>query len=171
MLLQRTLFTGPRAWVNQDLYARNCSGTALRARHHITLDGGGSLSTNTYFGRFPASYWQRWTRVTSVNATGTIDADPTVHTTILRRASALGGHARTDDEPGLHGPGTGPAHDARPRLHPERRRRSREGTHPTGHQCLRLPRPVRHERVTKAHVEVPRARVGAQRPGRGWHSP
>ena len=38
MLLQRTLFTGPRAWVNQDLYARNCSGTALRARHHITLD-------------------------------------------------------------------------------------------------------------------------------------
>ena len=75
MLLQRTLFTGPRAWVNQDLYARNCSGTALRARHHITLDGGGSLSTNTYFGRFPASYWQRWTRVTSVNATGTIDAE------------------------------------------------------------------------------------------------
>ena len=74
MLLQRTLFTGPRAWVNQDLYARNCSGTALRARHHITLDGGGSLSTNTYFGRFPASYWQRWTRVTSVNATGTIAA-------------------------------------------------------------------------------------------------
>ena len=89
MLLQRTLFTGPRAWVNQDLYARNCSGTALRARHHITLDGGGSLSTNTYFGRFPASYWQRWTRVTSVNATGTIDADPTVHTTILLRALSL----------------------------------------------------------------------------------
>ena len=106
MLLQRTLFTGPRAWVNQDLYARNCSGTALRARHHITLDGGGSLSTNTYFGRFPASYWQRWTRVTSVNATGTIDADPTVHTTILLRASDIGGHERTIDETVLQGPGT-----------------------------------------------------------------
>ena len=67
--------------------------------------------------------------------------------------------------------GTVPGHDDRPGRHHQRRRCSREGTHPTGHQCLRLPRPVRHERVTKAHVEVHRARVGAQRPGRGCHSP
>ena len=98
MLLQRTLFTGPRAWVNQDLYARNCSGNALRARHHVTIDGGAALTTNTYFGRFAASYWQRWTRVTAVEVTGTISADPNVHTTILVRASDIGGHERTIGE-------------------------------------------------------------------------
>lgn len=98
MLLQRTLFTGPRAWVNQDLYARNCSGNALRARHHVTIDDGAALTTNTYFGRFAASYWQRWTRVTAVEVTGTISADPNVHTTILVRASDIGGHERTIGE-------------------------------------------------------------------------
>lgn len=98
MLLQRTLFCGPRPWVNEDLYAKNETGLAIRTRHSISLQAGGSVTTNTYFGRFAASYWQRWTRVLSVNIRGTITADPDTHTTILVRASDIACHERTLSE-------------------------------------------------------------------------
>ena len=67
--------------------------------------------------------------------------------------------------------GAVPGHDDRPGRHYQRRRYSREGAHLTGHQRLRLPRPVGHERVAKTHVEVHWARIGAQRPSRGCYSP
>jgi galactofuranosylgalactofuranosylrhamnosyl-N-acetylglucosaminyl-diphospho-decaprenol beta-1,5/1,6-galactofuranosyltransferase len=41
-------------------------GLADRSRTSVSLEPNAQVSTNTYFGRFPASYWQRWTTVTEV---------------------------------------------------------------------------------------------------------
>ena len=38
----------------------------VRERSRVILDGHAAVHTNTFFGRFPASYWQRWTSVRSV---------------------------------------------------------------------------------------------------------
>lgn len=106
MLVQRTLFAGPRAWVNEDLYATIDSGSAWRSRHQVRLQPGGRISTNTYFGRFAASYWQRWTHLTSLTITGTVEAEPSALTTVLLRASDIAGHQRTVDESVIEGDGT-----------------------------------------------------------------
>lgn len=67
-LLQRVLFTGPTLTEPLDLYAVVEVGTAVRRRHCVTLRPSSRLSTQTYFGRFPASYYQRWTSVRDVEA-------------------------------------------------------------------------------------------------------
>ncbi|MGY2067506.1 glycosyltransferase [Blastococcus sp. SYSU DS0619] len=67
LLAQRTLFAGPTAEVPADLYCTTVSGVATRERTRLSLDGHATVSTNSYFGRFPASYWQRWTSARSVD--------------------------------------------------------------------------------------------------------
>ncbi len=64
---QRGLYAGPAPIVSKDLYAEVRTGSAIRDRGSIRLDPGTKVSGNTYFGRFPASYWQRWTTVTEVS--------------------------------------------------------------------------------------------------------
>jgi galactofuranosylgalactofuranosylrhamnosyl-N-acetylglucosaminyl-diphospho-decaprenol beta-1,5/1,6-galactofuranosyltransferase len=64
---QRGLYAGPAQIVSKDLYAEVHTGSALRDRGSVRLDPGTKVSGNTYFGRFPASYWQRWTTVTEVS--------------------------------------------------------------------------------------------------------
>ncbi|UOZ05020.1 glycosyltransferase [Amycolatopsis sp. WQ 127309] len=64
---QRGLYAGPAPIVSKDLYAEVRTGSATRDRGSIRLDPGTKVSGNTYFGRFPASYWQRWTTVTEVS--------------------------------------------------------------------------------------------------------
>ncbi|MEV6920344.1 glycosyltransferase [Amycolatopsis sp. NPDC051106] len=64
---QRGLFTGPAPIVSKDLYAEVHTGAAVRDRDAIRLEPGTKVSGNTYFGRFPASYWQRWSTVTEVS--------------------------------------------------------------------------------------------------------
>jgi galactofuranosylgalactofuranosylrhamnosyl-N-acetylglucosaminyl-diphospho-decaprenol beta-1,5/1,6-galactofuranosyltransferase len=66
LVAQRGLFFGPSALVPEDLYAVVASGTARRERTRVTLLPGSRVSTNTYFGRFHATYWQRWTPVPQV---------------------------------------------------------------------------------------------------------
>jgi galactofuranosylgalactofuranosylrhamnosyl-N-acetylglucosaminyl-diphospho-decaprenol beta-1,5/1,6-galactofuranosyltransferase len=66
LLAARGLFAGPSGQLPPDLYAKVGTGVADRTRHGITLRPRATVSTNTYFGRFPASYWQRWTTVTEV---------------------------------------------------------------------------------------------------------
>jgi galactofuranosylgalactofuranosylrhamnosyl-N-acetylglucosaminyl-diphospho-decaprenol beta-1,5/1,6-galactofuranosyltransferase len=44
----------------------------VRERDRLVLDGHASATTNTYFGRFPASYWQRWTSARTVAVTGSV---------------------------------------------------------------------------------------------------
>ncbi|GHG05762.1 MULTISPECIES: glycosyltransferase [Amycolatopsis] len=64
---QRGLYAGPAPIVSKDLYAELEWGAAVRERASITLDPATKVSGNTYFGRFPASYWQRWTNVSEVS--------------------------------------------------------------------------------------------------------
>ena len=66
LLAMRGLFAPPSPLVSELLYAEVGTGTAARGREHIALEPKTTVSTNTYFGRFPASYWQRWTVVTEV---------------------------------------------------------------------------------------------------------
>jgi galactofuranosylgalactofuranosylrhamnosyl-N-acetylglucosaminyl-diphospho-decaprenol beta-1,5/1,6-galactofuranosyltransferase len=63
LLAQRGLFFGPSGLVPEDLYSVVERGVARRERDRVTLAPGTRVSTNTYFGRFHATYWQRWTDV------------------------------------------------------------------------------------------------------------
>ncbi|MFD4182693.1 hypothetical protein ACFWPB_16470, partial [Rhodococcus sp. NPDC058514] len=66
LLVQRGVFVGMSPIVNDDLYVAFSKGSGDRERHTLRLDEGARAHTNTYFGRFAASYWQRWTTVTEV---------------------------------------------------------------------------------------------------------
>jgi len=66
LLTQRTHFAGPTPHAPDDLYCLVEGGVATRDRGRLSLHGYARVSTNTYFGRFPASYWQRWTPVREV---------------------------------------------------------------------------------------------------------
>ncbi|WP_439378891.1 glycosyltransferase [Amycolatopsis lexingtonensis] len=64
---QRGLYAGPAPIVSKDLYAEVHTGSAVRDRDAVRLAPATKVSGNTYFGRFPASYWQRWTTVSEVS--------------------------------------------------------------------------------------------------------
>lgn len=66
LLAHRSLFRSPFDSVPTELYAQVGSGRAALSREHVALEPWTTVSLNTYFGRFPASYWQRWTEVGSV---------------------------------------------------------------------------------------------------------
>ena len=72
LVVQRGLFFGPSAVVPEDLYSVVERGIARRERDRVTLSPGSKVSTNTYFGRFHATYWQRWTTVPEVEVTATV---------------------------------------------------------------------------------------------------
>ncbi|MBB5078411.1 glycosyltransferase [Nonomuraea endophytica] len=73
--IQRVLFRGPSEIVSQDLYAVVTHGPVSRSRTGLVLGPSAKVSCDTYFGRLPASYWQRWTTAREVSlharATGT----------------------------------------------------------------------------------------------------
>ncbi|MFQ6394802.1 glycosyltransferase [Nocardia sp. KC 131] len=91
LLLQRGIFTGPSAKVSDELYAV-VKGRAHRERLSLRLDKGATAHTNTYFGRFSASYWQRWTTVTEVRATMVLDVVAKAKVRVV--ASDIAGHRR-----------------------------------------------------------------------------
>ncbi|MEJ3651992.1 glycosyltransferase [Actinomycetes bacterium KLBMP 9759] len=66
LLAQRGLFYGPSSLVPEDLYSRVERGAAQRDRTSVRIAPNSLVSTNTYFGRFHATYWQRWTAATEV---------------------------------------------------------------------------------------------------------
>src|SRR5262245_5822499 len=66
LVAQRGLFRGPDAVCPEDLYAQIRVGNAVRERQRLVVQAGSEVSLDTYFGRFPASYWQRWTVVDEV---------------------------------------------------------------------------------------------------------
>lgn len=69
LVVQRGPFTGPTALVPEDLYAEVLRGAARRDRDRIELGPATLVSTNTYWGRLHATYWQRWTAVPEVRVT------------------------------------------------------------------------------------------------------
>jgi galactofuranosylgalactofuranosylrhamnosyl-N-acetylglucosaminyl-diphospho-decaprenol beta-1,5/1,6-galactofuranosyltransferase len=72
---QRGLYAGPAPMVSKNLYAELEWGSAVRDRGGVTLEPSSRISGNTYFGRFPASYWQRWTTVTEVAVEAVVTGD------------------------------------------------------------------------------------------------
>jgi galactofuranosylgalactofuranosylrhamnosyl-N-acetylglucosaminyl-diphospho-decaprenol beta-1,5/1,6-galactofuranosyltransferase len=72
LLAQRTLFVGPSPEAPDELYAVPVRGVVIFERDRMILDGHAIATTNTFFGRFPASYWQRWTSVRSVDLSAVV---------------------------------------------------------------------------------------------------
>ena len=66
LVAQRGVFQGPSQLCPEELYLEIVSGAAVRERQRLVLRPHSKVSTDTYFGRFPASYWQRWTVVEHV---------------------------------------------------------------------------------------------------------
>ncbi|WP_255375910.1 glycosyltransferase [Saccharomonospora sp. CUA-673] len=91
LLAQRGLFEGPSPIVSKDLYLEVVEGVASRDRETVTLEASAKATGNTYFGRFPASYWQRWSTVRSV----TVEAVVSGSGTLAVRASDIDGEIRT----------------------------------------------------------------------------
>jgi galactofuranosylgalactofuranosylrhamnosyl-N-acetylglucosaminyl-diphospho-decaprenol beta-1,5/1,6-galactofuranosyltransferase len=91
LVAQRGLFSGPSELVSQDMYAQVVEGLARRTRTTLTLQPNAQVSTNTYFGRFPAAYWQRWTTVPAVEVTAVVRGTGRV----VVRASDSRGEPRT----------------------------------------------------------------------------
>ncbi|MFJ5265695.1 glycosyltransferase [Streptomyces sp. NPDC088387] len=67
LTVQSWPFTGPDDGVPQDLYAAVLTGSVRRSRGALHLEEATHVTGDTYFGRFPASYWQRWTDVRQVH--------------------------------------------------------------------------------------------------------
>jgi len=67
LVAQRGLFRGPDPVCPDDLYAQVVLGSAVRERQKLVVHAGSEVTMDTYFGRFPASYWQRWTVVTAAD--------------------------------------------------------------------------------------------------------
>ncbi|WP_285485774.1 glycosyltransferase [Amycolatopsis taiwanensis] len=67
MLAQRTFFTAQSFLAPDGMYALAKVGSAVQERERVIVEPHAFVTTNTYFGRFPASYWQRWTEIAQVN--------------------------------------------------------------------------------------------------------
>ncbi|TNC21824.1 glycosyltransferase [Amycolatopsis alkalitolerans] len=65
-LVQRTFFAPPRDLEPEGLYVETECGVVVAERARLRVQPNARVTTNTYFGRFPASYWQRWTPVERV---------------------------------------------------------------------------------------------------------
>jgi galactofuranosylgalactofuranosylrhamnosyl-N-acetylglucosaminyl-diphospho-decaprenol beta-1,5/1,6-galactofuranosyltransferase len=67
LVAQRGLFRGPDPVCPDDLYSQVVFGSAVRERQRLVVHAGSEVTMDTYFGRFPASYWQRWTVVNAAD--------------------------------------------------------------------------------------------------------
>ncbi|MGB6247104.1 glycosyltransferase [Gordonia sp. (in: high G+C Gram-positive bacteria)] len=65
-LLQRTFFASVAPRVDRGLYVDCADSTVRVERDRAVLSDGAELSTNTYFGRLAASYWQRYSDLGAV---------------------------------------------------------------------------------------------------------
>ncbi len=107
------------------MYARIVSGQAHRERNALHLEQGATVDTNTYFGRLPASYFQRWTTADEVQLKLVFDTS----TRGPGAASRLR-HPRRRQEPSTAPRSTAPAPRADgPAQRVRRRRRVVDGVH------------------------------------------
>ena len=104
LVVARGLFTGPTTRVKDDLYARIVKGRAHRERHVVHLEKGATVDTDTYFGRFAASYYQRWTTVTDVTVGFHHEAGG--RAVVALRGSDSGGNSRILATTEIDGSGT-----------------------------------------------------------------
>lgn len=66
LIAQRGLFASLSPRVPGKMYVAT-KGAAASDRYGLQLAESASAHTNTYFGRFPATFWQRWTAVQTVD--------------------------------------------------------------------------------------------------------
>ena len=104
LVVARGLFAGPSPRVPDDLYAQVLRGTARRERNALHLEQGATVDTDTYFGRLPASYFQRWTTVTEVQLKLAFDTSGPAQ--LRLRGSDAQGSARTVASTEIDGTGT-----------------------------------------------------------------
>ncbi|NLG54374.1 MAG: glycosyltransferase family 2 protein [Rhodococcus sp.] len=100
----RGVFTGPTARVSDGMYARIVSGRAHRERFSVHLEKGAVVDTDTYFGRFAASYFQRWTTVSEVKVSCSYRAAGRARARLV--ASDSGGNTRAVQTLDIDGEGT-----------------------------------------------------------------
>jgi galactofuranosylgalactofuranosylrhamnosyl-N-acetylglucosaminyl-diphospho-decaprenol beta-1,5/1,6-galactofuranosyltransferase len=67
-VVQRILFASPSPQAPNELYATGLVGAVRCERHRVVVEPDARVTTNTYFGRLPASYLQRWTRIRELEA-------------------------------------------------------------------------------------------------------
>ncbi|MEV5647830.1 glycosyltransferase [Nocardia sp. NPDC052254] len=94
LVLARGIFTGPAPKISDELYAV-VKGKSHRERMSLRLEKGAHAHTNTYFGRFAASYWQRWTTVTEVEVSLRVAVGDRARVRLA--ASDIAGHRRIID--------------------------------------------------------------------------
>ena len=95
LVLQRGLFVGPSDTISDEMYAVVKGGRSTRTRLGLRLEAGARAHTNTYFGRFAASYWQRWTQVGEVAVSATLDVGAAARVRLV--ASDIAGHRRVTE--------------------------------------------------------------------------
>jgi galactofuranosylgalactofuranosylrhamnosyl-N-acetylglucosaminyl-diphospho-decaprenol beta-1,5/1,6-galactofuranosyltransferase len=93
LVVARGVFAAPSAQVPDDMYARVKRGKVHRERNALRLEKGAIVNTDTYFGLFPASYFQRWTEVAEVSMKLAFDAAGPAR--VLLRGSDVSGNTRT----------------------------------------------------------------------------
>ncbi|GAA2058512.1 glycosyltransferase [Williamsia deligens] len=105
LLAQRTVFCGPHRRVDLGMYVDAESGTFRATRDTLRLHDGASASTNTYFGRFAASFWQRYTAVDTVRLEFDHHCDDATGLGVALRASDQSGRERPIENHQLSGRG------------------------------------------------------------------
>ena len=97
-LAQRLLTLPPAPGLPVELYAKRLRGHVDLERTSFRLAPHTVLSTNTYSGRVPASYWQRWTAVREMTfqaeTSGRVASSCTPATPPGRSASSPGPRCR-----------------------------------------------------------------------------
>lgn len=88
MLVQRIFFAAQFPEMPNALYAHAPQVIGTQERGRIVIQPHTHLSTNTFFGRFPASYWQRWTEITHVEASATVQGQGQIS---IRASDSAGG--------------------------------------------------------------------------------
>jgi galactofuranosylgalactofuranosylrhamnosyl-N-acetylglucosaminyl-diphospho-decaprenol beta-1,5/1,6-galactofuranosyltransferase len=104
LVIARGLFASPSPQVPDDLYAKVVQGKVRRERGALRLEKGSTVTTDTYFGLVPASYFQRWTDVTEIRLKLAYDAPAAARLDL--RASDVHGNPRTIGSVRLDGAGT-----------------------------------------------------------------
>ncbi|WHU46581.1 glycosyltransferase [Gordonia sp. L191] len=97
MLVQRTLFAGPNPRVVPGMYVDANAALVRSDRTTVRMEPGAILSTNTYFGRFAASYWQRYTTISSVRLEFDHECAPDAQLRVEIKASDPSGRWRPID--------------------------------------------------------------------------
>ena len=104
LVVARGVFASASPQIPDDLYAKIVEGRVTRARTALELEAGAVVTTDTYFGLLPVSYFQRWTDVTEIRLRLAYRSMGGAR--ISLRASDVHGNARTLSDVRVDGTGT-----------------------------------------------------------------